>query len=90
MFSEMGEQTGKELVLAEAIVIPLTLVLLLVVFGSVVAALLPLVIGIIAVVGAFAHCSACRRGPARTTRAAVRGRTWMSLEPRACRGLRAQ
>ncbi|WP_436775074.1 MMPL family transporter [Yinghuangia sp. YIM S09857] len=53
--TEMGEQSGKDLLLAEAIAVPLTLVLLLVVFGSVVAALLPLVVGIIAIVGTFAE-----------------------------------
>ncbi|MGW1990472.1 MMPL family transporter [Embleya sp. NPDC001921] len=51
---ELATQTGKDLVLAEAIAVPLTLVLLLVVFGSVVAALLPLLIGTIAVLGTFA------------------------------------
>ncbi|MFP3986234.1 MMPL family transporter [Streptomyces sp. E11-3] len=53
--SEMGTQSGKDLVLAEAIAVPLTLVLLLVVFGSAVAALLPLVIGLIAITGTFAE-----------------------------------
>ncbi|MEU8789234.1 MMPL family transporter [Streptomyces sp. NPDC048643] len=52
--SEMGEQSGEDLVLAETIAVPLTLLLLIVVFGSVVAALLPLVIGLIAIVGTFA------------------------------------
>ncbi|MEO3977815.1 MMPL family transporter [Streptomyces sp. CAU 1734] len=52
---EMGTQVGEDLILAEAIAVPLTLVLLLVVFGSVVAALLPLVIGVIAVMGTFAE-----------------------------------
>ncbi|MFI1018715.1 MMPL family transporter [Streptomyces sp. NPDC020965] len=53
--SEMGEQSGEDLLLAEAIAIPLTLVLLLIVFGSLVAALLPLLIGIIAMMGTFAE-----------------------------------
>ncbi|MGW6487297.1 MMPL family transporter [Streptomyces sp. NPDC055056] len=52
--SEMGEQSGQDLVLAESIAVPLTLLLLIVVFGSVVAALLPLVIGLTAIVGTFA------------------------------------
>lgn len=52
---EMGTQVGDDLILAEAIAVPLTLVLLLIVFGSVVAALLPLVIGVIAVLGTFAQ-----------------------------------
>ncbi|ROQ70409.1 RND superfamily putative drug exporter [Streptomyces sp. 840.1] len=53
--SEMGTQSGKDLLLAEGIAVPLTLVLLLIVFGSAVAALLPLVIGIIAIAGTFAE-----------------------------------
>ncbi|MCM2394136.1 MMPL family transporter [Streptomyces albipurpureus] len=51
--SEMGKQSGEDLILAESIAIPLTLVLLLLVFGTLVAALLPLVIGVIAIVGTF-------------------------------------
>ncbi|MFH8611490.1 MMPL family transporter [Streptomyces sp. NPDC018029] len=52
---EMGPQTEKDLVLAEAIAVPLILLLLLVVFGTVVSALLPLAIALIAVVGVFAE-----------------------------------
>ncbi|MFI1486659.1 MMPL family transporter [Streptomyces sp. NPDC020747] len=53
--NELGIQSGKDLVLAEGIAVPLTLVLLLLVFGSMVAALLPLAIGIIAIMGTFAE-----------------------------------
>lgn len=53
--SGMGTQSAKDLVLAESIAVPLTLVLLLVVFGSMVAALLPLAIGTIAIAGTFAE-----------------------------------
>ncbi|MFE6160051.1 MMPL family transporter [Streptomyces sp. NPDC056486] len=53
--SEMGTQSGEDLLLAEGIAVPLTLLLLLLVFGSVVAALLPLVIGVIAIAGTFAE-----------------------------------
>ncbi|MFG2670143.1 MMPL family transporter [Streptomyces sp. NPDC048445] len=53
--SEMGTQSGKDLLLAEGIAVPLTLVLLLIVFGSAVATLLPLVIGTIAIAGTFAE-----------------------------------
>ncbi|GGV25112.1 membrane protein [Streptomyces longisporoflavus] len=53
--AEMGTQSGKDLVLAEAIAVPLTLVLLLLVFGSLVAALLPLAIGLFAIAGTFAE-----------------------------------
>ncbi|MET8173750.1 MMPL family transporter [Streptomyces clavifer] len=53
--NDIGPQTGEDLVLAEAIAIPLTLLLLLVVFGTVVSALLPLVIALIAIAGVFAQ-----------------------------------
>lgn len=53
--SDMSTQVVDDLILAEAIAIPLTLVLLLFVFGSVVAALLPLAIAIIAILGSFAQ-----------------------------------
>ncbi|MFF2521789.1 MMPL family transporter [Streptomyces liangshanensis] len=53
--SEMGTQSAEDLLLAEAIAVPLTLVLLLLVFGSAVAALLPLAIGLIAIAGTFAE-----------------------------------
>ncbi|MEV6507445.1 MMPL family transporter [Streptomyces sp. NPDC051642] len=53
--SGMGTQSGEDLVLAESIAVPLTLVLLLLVFGSTVAALLPLAIGTIAIAGTFAE-----------------------------------
>ncbi|MFJ9585634.1 MMPL family transporter [Streptomyces acidicola] len=53
--ADLSNQVVEDLILAEAIAVPLTLVLLLIVFGSVVAALLPLVIAIIAIIGSFAQ-----------------------------------
>ncbi|SOD61839.1 putative drug exporter of the RND superfamily [Streptomyces zhaozhouensis] len=53
--NEMNGQVTDDLLLAEGIAIPLTLLLLLVVFGSVVAALLPLAIGVLAILGTFAQ-----------------------------------
>ncbi|MGR3867599.1 MMPL family transporter [Streptomyces graminifolii] len=53
--SGMGTQSAKDLVLAESIAVPLTLLLLLLVFGSMIAALLPLAIGTIAIAGTFAE-----------------------------------
>ncbi|MFJ3440777.1 MMPL family transporter [Streptomyces sp. NPDC086081] len=53
--ADLSNQVVDDLILAEAIAIPLTLVLLLIVFGSVVAALLPLIIAIIAIMGSFAQ-----------------------------------
>ncbi|MFD8996414.1 MMPL family transporter [Streptomyces abikoensis] len=47
--SEVGEQTAHDLLLAEAVAMPITLVLLLLVFGSAVAATLPLVIALLSV-----------------------------------------
>ncbi|MEI5102514.1 MMPL family transporter [Streptomyces sp. PmtG] len=55
VINDLAAQTPKDLLLAEAIAVPLTLALLLVVFGSVVAALLPLVIGTVAIAGTFAE-----------------------------------
>jgi RND superfamily putative drug exporter len=51
---QVGDTIESDGVRAEAIAFPTTLVLLLLIFGSVVAALLPLAIGTIAVVGTFA------------------------------------
>ncbi|GGO48190.1 MMPL family transporter [Streptomyces lasiicapitis] len=53
--NEMGPQTTEDLILAESIAVPLILLLLLVVFGTVVSALLPLAIALVAIVGVFAQ-----------------------------------
>ncbi|KAK1185407.1 MMPL family transporter [Streptomyces sp. NBS 14/10] len=53
--ADLSNQVVEDLILAEAIAIPLTLVLLLIVFGSVVAALLPLAVAIFAIMGSFAQ-----------------------------------
>ncbi|MGH8775413.1 MAG: MMPL family transporter [Jiangellaceae bacterium] len=50
---DIGSQVGRDLAVAESIAVPLILVLLVVAFGSVVAALLPLAIGAIAIMGTF-------------------------------------
>jgi RND superfamily putative drug exporter len=54
VFHEVGTTIEDDLVRAESIALPITLVLLLLVFGSVVAASLPLAIGALSVVGTFA------------------------------------
>jgi putative drug exporter of the RND superfamily len=54
---DIGHQVGSDLALAESIAVPIILVLLVIVFGSVVAALLPLAIGALAVLGTFALLS---------------------------------
>ena len=51
---DLNDQIVVDLVVAEAIAVPITLVLLLFAFGSLVAALLPLLVGLLAVLGAFA------------------------------------
>lgn len=53
MIASNSQQVMKDLGLAEGIAVPITLVLLLVVFGSVVSAVLPLAVGAFAVFGAF-------------------------------------
>ena len=54
VFKEVGTTIEKDLVRAETIALPITLVLLLLVFGSVVSASLPLAIGALSVVGTLA------------------------------------
>ena len=53
LFAEVNETIESDLLRAESIAIPITLALLVLVFGSVVAALLPLAIGALSVVGTF-------------------------------------
>ncbi len=52
LLAELNDQTAADLARAEAISLPVLLVLLVVVFGSLVAAGLPLVVGLLAVLGA--------------------------------------
>jgi RND superfamily putative drug exporter len=53
VFAEMGETIERDLALAEMIAFPITLILLVFVFRSLVAALLPLAVGLVAIVGTF-------------------------------------
>ena len=53
--TDVTSQVSRDLAVAEAIAVPVTLVLLVIAFGSLVAALLPLVIGLIAILGTFAE-----------------------------------
>jgi putative drug exporter of the RND superfamily len=55
--ADVGDHVGRDLALAESIAVPLILVLLVFAFRSVVAALLPLAIGGIAILGTFAELS---------------------------------
>ena len=55
VFGDINGQVKSSLTLAESIAVPITLLLLLWVFGSLVAALLPLLIGAFAIVGTFAE-----------------------------------
>jgi RND superfamily putative drug exporter len=53
--NDITKQVGKSLGIAEGIAVPIILALLVFAFGSVVAALLPLAIGVIAILGTFAE-----------------------------------
>lgn len=53
---ELSDAIESDLQRAELLTLPLTLVLLLVVFGGVVAAVLPLVAGVLGIVGALRRC----------------------------------
>ncbi|AIJ23625.1 MMPL family transporter [Amycolatopsis methanolica] len=54
---DINDQVSRDLLVAEMIAVPIILVLLFLVFGGVIAALLPLVVGGIAVLGTFAELS---------------------------------
>ncbi|MCW2613564.1 MAG: putative rane protein [Frankiales bacterium] len=53
VFVEVGETIERDILRAEAIAIPITMVLLVLVFGSAVAASLPLLIGVLSILGTF-------------------------------------
>jgi RND superfamily putative drug exporter len=53
--NDVTSQVTRDLAVAESIAVPITMILLVLAFGSLVAAVLPLVIGLIAVVGTFAE-----------------------------------
>jgi RND superfamily putative drug exporter len=53
VFDEVGKTVESDLARAESIAIPITLVLLIIVFGSLVAASLPLLVGGVAIIGTF-------------------------------------
>ena len=53
VFRQISESVEKDLARAESVAIPITLLLLVVVFGSVVAAGLPVGIGVLAIIGTF-------------------------------------
>jgi RND superfamily putative drug exporter len=52
-FREVGETLEEDLPRAELIALPITLILLVLIFGSVVAAMLPLAVGVLSIVGTF-------------------------------------
>lgn len=53
--TDIGGQVGKDLGVAEAIAVPITLILLILAFGSLVSALLPLSVSVVAIFGTFAE-----------------------------------
>ncbi|MGC4934261.1 MMPL family transporter [Gordonia sp. DT30] len=54
VFHDVNEQTTRDLAVAEAIAIPISFLVLIIVFGGVVAALLPILVGVVAIVVTFA------------------------------------
>jgi putative drug exporter of the RND superfamily len=52
--TDVGTQVGKDLAVAEGIAVPITVILMIIVFGSLVASLLPLAIGGLAILATFA------------------------------------
>ncbi|GAA2031479.1 MMPL family transporter [Catenulispora yoronensis] len=57
----VNEQVTKDLAMAESVAVPLTMLLLVLAFGSLVAALLPLAIGLVAILGTFAELAVLGR-----------------------------
>jgi putative drug exporter of the RND superfamily len=53
VYAEVGDTIERDVLRAESIAIPLTALLLVIVFGSAVAALLPLLIGVLSILGTF-------------------------------------
>ena len=53
VFHEVGTTIEEDLVTAEMIALPITLVLLVLIFGSLVAASLPLIVGVMSIIGTF-------------------------------------
>jgi RND superfamily putative drug exporter len=53
--TDIGTQVGKDLAVAESIAVPITLILLVLAFGSLVAALLPLVVGMVSIFATLAE-----------------------------------
>ena len=53
VFRQVGETIQEDLTRAESIALPITLILLVIVFGSLIAAGLPLLVGIVAIAGSF-------------------------------------
>jgi RND superfamily putative drug exporter len=52
--TDVGTQVTKDLAVAESIAVPITVILMIIVFGSLVASLLPLAIGVLAILATFA------------------------------------
>jgi RND superfamily putative drug exporter len=53
VFSEIGTTIERDIIRSELVVVPITMVLLVLVFGSAVAAALPLLVGVLSVLGTF-------------------------------------
>ena len=59
VFHEVGATIEEDLLTAEMIALPITLVLLLLIFGSLVAASLPLIVGVMSIIGTFFVLRSC-------------------------------
>ena len=59
--TDITTQVTKDLAVAESIAVPLTLILLMLAFGSVVAGLLPLSVGLLAILATFAELDVLTR-----------------------------
>jgi RND superfamily putative drug exporter len=53
VFSEVGDTIERDIIRAESIAVPITAVLLILVFGSAIAAALPLLVGVLSILGTF-------------------------------------
>ncbi|GAC58243.1 hypothetical protein GOHSU_35_00380 [Gordonia hirsuta DSM 44140 = NBRC 16056] len=54
VYTQVNDQTSKDLLIAESIAIPISFLLLIVIFGGAVAAALPVLVGIVSIIGAMA------------------------------------
>ena len=81
VFHEVGDTIEEDLLRAEMIALPITLVLLVLVFGSVVAASLPLVIGVMSIIGTFLVLRVLAGSPTCRSTPSTSRPPWASASP---------